>query len=386
MQKSYKPDSQEYRLIPLVKNVSGDVLVNVLDGQLLIRRPRARGTSGTGTGTRNTAAVALTLSDHDSDEDGVEPVTTNVGNIQVRGTSMIGDTIDEFDDIEDLADDIENVSATDDDDGDSPIVDDNGNILYRIRSVTPEAAPPVPRKRVEKPTEHYDENYMYELDRLEREQKKQEARKIRPSTTNPSPAQASQHPTLTKSRHVVPAVKRYRQDDDELEQRPDKRKVVRIQPPPEEESVADRRKELTHLQQLRDMPAPRRPRAPPLVFPPPSQLPTTHHDGRASTAAFYKAMGGPPPSSRPLEAHPRPHLPAGPQQAAAKSHRAPKPRVPAHYDSDGVDDLSLGPNRAAHSPPSARFNYQRELRDGQAGPSNERYIPKGRGNGKYDNR
>lgn len=124
-----------------------------------------------------------------------------------------------------------------------------------------------------------------------------------------------------------------------------------------------------------------------LVFPPPSQLPVTCHDGMStSTEAFYKAMGGPPPSACPLESCALPHritIPQSVQQVAGQSCHPAKPRILAQFDSDGADDLSTGPNPLSHPLPSVWFDYQHELRDGQAGPSNERLIPKGQGNSKH---
>lgn len=362
----------------MVKNVGGDVLVNVFEGQSLIRRPRVRGT-----GTHITTAI--NISDRDSDDDEIEIEQLNPPANNTRAAYSVNDMIEDFNDIENYMEDIDNI--TDVEDTDSETVEHNGNVLYRIRSVTPDAVP-VPTAHGVEPLEHYGEEYMYKLDRLDHEQRRQEARDIRPlpqrSTWNPGPAlpyvQVRQHHIQAKSLVKVGMVKRRREEDDEPQHRQEKRKVVRIQLPPVEEPVQDRRREeVARMQQLRNMPAlePRRPHIPSLVFPPPSQLPTARREG-VSTEAFYKAMRGPPPSGRPLESRARPSNSAIPQpgQQVAASRRQAKPRIPAHFDSDGADDLSTGPN------PSIRFDGQRELRDGQAGPSNERFIPKGQGNGK----
>lgn len=357
-----------------MKSVHGEVLVNVLDGLAVIKKLYVLDAA-----TRPTTAI--TLSDHESDKDDAEPRQAAVDNTHMAHRNVPNS----IEDAEDLGLEIDKIISSDDDnDGaQSATANFNGHVLYRIDSATPETVARVPKKRRLDPIENYTEDDMYELDRRDRKGKGKDCREILPlprrRTQIPSPIQVRQ-PTQVESRRDVRTGKQHREaDDSEFLHHQAKRKVVRIQLPPDEEPVRDHCAEIARLEQLRNMPppAPRRPRVPPLVFPPPSQLPTTHQGG-ASTAAFYKAMGGPPPSSRPLDRQARPHHHI--QQQSEQSRRPPKPRVPAQIDSDGLDDLSIGPNLFTHPPPSVRFDYQRELRHGQAGPSNERFIPKGRGN------
>lgn len=371
----------------MVVSLKGSVLLSVNDGKKTLRKPRCPAKLS------RTISAILPVPDlsedpiedaPEVDEDPVDEIDTEVG---IDNTSRSGPISDHDPAI---------------DDG---FVSHEGHVLYRIRSSSPEHHT-IPRKRRHEVLEA-NNDHLYAWDVMEHQD----------HDTNIhltlSPRLGRPNRDIAVLAATEPALKRSRLDSSQHVGAGHKhRKVVRIELPPDHGVRRDRRLDVEHLKQLRTAPALVLPRHRETVVPPP----VAYRPANVSTDAFYRAMGGPPPSDRPLPSVAQPPAtyltqaaaPRSTQHAGSRSgHPVIHPSrlaVPGHVSSMSRDSRQLQPAMPRLAPvhtdrrhstvyvepdndvfqsrpnpfapaPSVRFDHQRYMRDGQAGPSNERFLP-----------
>jgi hypothetical protein len=357
-EKSFRKGSALHGLVPLVVSVEGSPLLVVDDGRKNLRKPR-------GPVKPPRAATLTTPTVPAMPKDPVEEVQdTEVPDVE-----------------EDPINDIESEMAVDNPEPLSdydPILDDDltdheGQVLYRIRSQSPEVCAN-PRKRRHEESEA-DDDHLYAWDAMERRDQHMDSYKLRPTHLS-RPGKVKTVSPLPFKSAIKPS-----------------RKIVRIELPLDHDMRHDRHRDIEHLAQLRTA---RTPVAPPHHSQPIVPRRVHHRPMNTSTDAFYRAMGGPPPSNRPLagtqpapsrstqlgmarHAHPlvsrhsqlassRPALPSTSRPVVARADQ----HLTIPHMSD--DDVFASRSNTFPRAPSARFDEQRYLRDGQAGPSNERFL------------